>query len=89
MDIIALITLIGLSLLIPVYLYRVIKGPNVFDRLIGLNGITTKSILFLLFIGAYRHELPMFIDICLGYAVLNLVGTVAVGKYLEKKGLQA
>ena len=36
-----LMVLIVLSLLILVYLYRVIQGPTVFDRVLGLNGIST------------------------------------------------
>jgi len=70
------------------YLYRIIRGPDVFDRLIGLNGIATKAVLFLVLFGAMEGQLDMLIDIGLGYGLLNLVGAVAVGKYLEKKGLQ-
>ena len=31
-----------LALLIVMYLYRVVRGPTVFDRVLGLNGISTK-----------------------------------------------
>lgn len=78
--------LIALSALIPVYLFRAVWGPTIFDRLIGLNGIATKAILFLVLIGAYDRQLDMFLDIGLGYGLINLVGAVAIGKYLEAKG---
>ncbi len=74
--------------IIPLYLFRVIKGPDVFDRLIGLNGIATKAILLLLLISAYLGQLDMIIDICLGYGLLNLVGSLAIGKFLEHRGLE-
>ncbi|MEK9658976.1 MAG: MrpF/PhaF family protein, partial [Chloroflexota bacterium] len=33
----------------------------------------------------FLFERPdMFVDLALGYALLNFVGTVAVGKYLER-----
>ena len=80
--------LIALSLLIPFYLYRAVCGPSVFDRLIGLNGIATKAILFLIFIGAYIGQLDMLLDIGLGYGLINLVGAVAIGKYLETRGME-
>lgn len=86
MKIFFLVTLFVLSALIPIYIFRVIKGPSVFDRLIGLNGIATKAILFIILIGAYLGQLDLLIDIGLGYALLNLVGGVAIGKYLEKRG---
>lgn len=83
-----LISLYALCAVIPFFLYRIAAGPDVFDRLIGLNGISTKAVLLLVFIGVYTRQLDMFIDICIGFTLLNLVGAVAVGKYLEKKGLK-
>jgi multicomponent Na+:H+ antiporter subunit F len=76
-----------LALLIGVYLYRVLKGPTIFDRVLGLNGISTKAIISLIVIGVYFDRVDMFIDISTGYALINLVGALAVAKYLEEKGL--
>ena len=77
-----------LAAVIPLYLYRIVRGPEVFDRLIGLNGIASKAILLLLLIGLSQQRLEMFIDICIGYGLLNLVGSLAVAKYLEKRALE-
>ena len=78
--------LVLLAILIGAYLYRVLRGPTVFDRVLGLNGISTKSIILLIVIGIYFDRVDMFIDISTGYALLNLVGALAVAKYLEEKG---
>lgn len=75
-----------LSALILTYLYRVIKGPTVFDRVIGLNSIGTKAVIILVLSGMLYGRLDMFIDISLGYAVINLVSSLAVAKYLENRG---
>lgn len=83
------VTLGVLSLILPFYLYRSIAGPTVFDRLIGLNGIATKAILLLVLIGAYDGQIDMFVDISLGYGLINLIGAVAVAKYLETRELKA
>jgi multicomponent Na+:H+ antiporter subunit F len=74
-------------LFIGVYLFRVLKGPTIFDRVLGLNGISTKAIISLIVIGVYFDRVDMFIDISTGYALINLVGALAVAKYLEEKGL--
>jgi multicomponent Na+:H+ antiporter subunit F len=37
--------------LIGAYLYRVLQGPTIFDRVLGLNGISTKAIILLIVIG--------------------------------------
>ncbi len=73
--------------LIGTYLYRVLQGPTIFDRVLGLNGISTKAIILLVLIGIVYDRVEMFIDISTGYALLNLVGALAVAKYLEQKGL--
>ena len=79
--------LMVLAILLAVYLYRVLKGPTIFDRVLGLNGISTKAIILLIVIGLYFERVDMFVDISTGYALLNLVGALAVTKYLEQKGV--
>ena len=74
-----------LGILILVYMYRVFEGPTVYDRILGLNGISTKAVILLTILGSLNERLDMFVDIALGYAVLNVVGGLAVGKYLEQQ----
>ena len=81
-----LFVLITLSALILVYLYRVVRGPSVFDRVLGLNGISTKAIILLVVIGTIFERVDMFVDISTGYALLNLVGALAIAKFLEERG---
>ena len=78
--------LVALALIIGVYLYRVIWGPTVFDRMLGLNGISTKAIVLLLVTGTVYDRVDMFVDISTGYALLNLVAALAIAKYLEEQG---
>ena len=80
------VTMIILVLLTLVYLYRVIAGPTVFDRLLGLNGLSTKAILLVVVIGTIYERVDMFVDISTGYALLNLVSALAVTKYFEHRG---
>lgn len=79
--------LLVLAALIGAYLFRVLQGPTIFDRVLGLNGISTKAIILLIVMGIVFERVEMFIDIATGYALLNLVGALAVAKYLEQKGL--
>jgi multicomponent Na+:H+ antiporter subunit F len=79
--------LVLLAILLGAYLYRVLQGPTIFDRVLGLNGISTKAIILLIVMGIYFERVDMFVDISTGYALLNLVGALAVAKYLEQKGV--
>ena len=78
--------LVTLTALMVVYLYRVVRGPSVFDRVLGLNGISTKAIVLLVVIGTVFERVEMFVDISTGYALLNLVSALAVAKFLEERG---
>ena len=80
-----LFVVITISALILVYLYRVVRGPSVFDRVLGLNGISTKAIILLVVIGTVFERVDMFVDISTGYALLNLVGALATAKFLEER----
>jgi multicomponent Na+:H+ antiporter subunit F len=75
-----------LTAIMLVYFYRVVRGPSVFDRVLGLNGISTKAIVLLVVIGTMFDRVDMFVDISTGYALLNLVGALAIAKFLEERG---
>jgi multicomponent Na+:H+ antiporter subunit F len=87
MKIFLLYILLLLAILLGVYLYRVLQGPTIFDRVLGLNGISTKAIILIIVMGTYFERVDMFVDISTGYALLNVVGALAVAKYLERKGV--
>jgi multicomponent Na+:H+ antiporter subunit F len=79
----AALALLGLVL---VYLYRLVAGPTVFDRLLGLSGFGTKTTLVLLLAGAVYGRLDLFVDIGLGYALLSFIGSLAAARYFERGG---
>ena len=63
-------------------LYRGIKGPRVYDRLLAINSMGTKTVILIALIG-YMYERPHFLDIALVYALINFIGTIAFLKYRE------
>lgn len=85
MDFPFLIIAICVVLLIAMPLYRVVVGPTVFDRVIGAGLIGTKGLLLLAIMGFAYGRIEMFVDLAIVYALLNFVGTIAAGKYLERR----
>lgn len=77
---------VALTVFALLFLYRVLAGPTIFDRLLGLAGLGTKAILILVLIGSIYGELDMVIDIALGYALLNFVASLASAKYVKREG---
>lgn len=74
---------LGLVLLLP--LYRIFNGPTVFDRILGAAAIGAKTLTLILLFGLIYDRLDMFVDISLGYAILNFIGVVAMAKYFRKE----
>ncbi|MEA3324933.1 MAG: monovalent cation/H+ antiporter complex subunit F [Euryarchaeota archaeon] len=63
-----------------VSLYRGIEGPGIFNRIIAVSVIGTKTIVLLVLIG-FIYERPDFFDIALVYAILNFIMTIAATRY--------
>lgn len=83
MDIFFIYYTVGLALIIGVPFYRVIKGPTVFDRLLGANAIGTSTIVLILLLGVLIDRIELFVDIALAYAILNFIGTLIISKYFS------
>jgi multicomponent Na+:H+ antiporter subunit F len=77
----------ALALAMGLSLYRVLVGPTVFDRLIGVSLIGTKSIILLLLLGVLAEKLDSLVDIALSYSLITLVSTLTLAKYLERRDM--
>jgi len=71
-----------LTIIIFIPLYRVVKGPTIFDRMLGAGAIGTKTMVLILTIGYAYNRFDMFVDIMLAYAILNFIGIIAIAKFL-------
>ena len=70
-------------LLMILTLVRVIGGPTVLDRIVGVNMIGAKTTVVLLLIGLIYENMSMFVDIALAYALLNFIATLGACKYFR------
>jgi multisubunit Na+/H+ antiporter MnhF subunit len=67
--------------LVAIALWRVWRGENVIDRVIGfdLTGILTLAILVLI---SLIRQNSVYIDVALGLAALGFISTIALAKYI-------
>jgi multicomponent Na+:H+ antiporter subunit F len=72
----------GLLGTLALLLVRAVLGPTVFDRLLAANAIGTVAVLLLAVIGFLTGR-PDFLDLAIVYAMLNIVGTIAVLKFFR------
>ena len=71
-----------------VSLYRVVRGPTIIDRIIAVNVIGTKTIAVIVLTGFLFDRVEFFIDIAFVYALINFIGTLALSRYFERKGVE-
>ncbi|MDL1982585.1 MAG: monovalent cation/H+ antiporter complex subunit F [Deltaproteobacteria bacterium] len=77
---------IFLCLLVLLCLYRVVYGPTIIDRIVGVGAIGTKTLVVLVLMGFIYGRIEMFLDIIMVYAILNFIGSLAAAKYFEGRG---
>ena len=65
-------------------LVRALLGPSVYDRVLAVNVFGTKTVLLLSVI-AFLYGRPDFLDLALAYALINMVGILAVLEFFQKR----
>ena len=70
-----------LILMMILILVRMFKGPTVIDRLVAVNVIGTKATVLIVILGVLFDRVDMFVDIALGYGLLNFITSIAAAKY--------
>ncbi len=63
-------------------LVRALRGPAIYDRVLAVNLFGTKTALLLPVI-AFLYERLDFLDLALAYALINLVGVLAVLQFIQ------
>jgi multicomponent Na+:H+ antiporter subunit F len=63
---------------------RALAGPSIYDRVLAVNMFGTKTTL-LLAVVAFLSGRADFLDLALAYALINLVGVLAVLEFFESR----
>jgi multicomponent Na+:H+ antiporter subunit F len=87
---VAMALLVSASLL----LIRALRGPEVYDRILAVNAIGTKTVVlvaviaFIGFSGADSRVHPdFFLDTAIVYALVNFVATIGILKFIQYRRL--
>ena len=82
MQVACLLILVGMACV----LLRTLKGPTLYDRILGVNMMGTKAVMVLCILGFLQGR-SGFLDIALLYALINFIGTIAILKFVEFRKL--
>jgi multicomponent Na+:H+ antiporter subunit F len=61
-------------------LVRAFLGPTVYDRILALNMLGTKTVL-LIAVSGFFYGRPEWLDLAIVYALINYAGTLAVLRF--------
>ncbi|MBS3812623.1 hypothetical protein KGY64_02230 [Candidatus Bipolaricaulota bacterium] len=73
---------IGVSLLFT--LFRLFKGPDVLDRLLGYSS-TSAKITILLVVEGLLNGRTYYVSLALVYVILSFLGIVIIGRFVERQ----
>jgi multicomponent Na+:H+ antiporter subunit F len=71
-------------------LVRAVRGPTVFDRILAINSLGTKTVVLVTcfaFFDLKRGNPNFFIDTAIVYALINFIATIAILKYIQHRRL--
>ena len=73
---------VGVLVCMALALVRAAKGPTVFDRILAVNNMGTKTVLLIAVLG-FLTERPDFLDLAMIYVLINFIGTFGILKFVK------
>jgi len=67
-----------------VFIARVVKGPSIWDRLLGLSLISTKVILIIVFFASYS-QIAYLLDLAIVFALLGFISIIFTALFLLQR----
>jgi len=64
--------------------YRLLKGPNLSDRVIALDSLAVIAVMIMACLSVVTGN-PVLLDACLSIALLAFISTVAFARYMERQ----
>ena len=66
------------------YLVRVIKGPSIWDRLLGMNLVSTKIIIMIVIFASVTNT-AFLLDFAIIYALFGFISIIFIALFLAER----
>jgi multicomponent Na+:H+ antiporter subunit F len=67
------------------FLYRIVRGPSLVDRVVALDGLVV-SIVAAAILNSIRIESRWFVGVAVVVAFVGFLGTSAAARFVEQRG---
>jgi multicomponent Na+:H+ antiporter subunit F len=78
-------SLVLLTVALATFMYRVLRGPSVPDRVVALDGVLSVVVSGII-VAAARADSGITLSTVLVVSLVGFVGTVALGRFVERRG---
>lgn len=79
-------TLVVLSAAFLIVVWRVIRGPTLPDRVLGLDALVSIAIGYIATIGI-RTGFALYVDIAIALGLVGFLATVALARFIHMRGM--
>jgi multicomponent K+:H+ antiporter subunit F len=73
--------IVGIAVSMLLTTYRLLRGPDLPDRILALDTLYVNSMALLILVGL-RYDTTLYFEAALVIAMLGFVGTIALSKFL-------
>ena len=63
------------------YIFRIVRGPSIWDRLLGYNLLSTKVVIIIIIFASF-HETAYYLDFAIMYVLLGFLGTIFTARFV-------
>ncbi len=77
--------LVALTLTLPFALYRLVRGPTLADRVVGLDLITSVGVAMAALYAIVSGQ-KAFLDVAIALALFAFLGTLGLARYIARHG---
>lgn len=67
------------------FLFRLVRGPSLADRVVGLDGLQSIVVIAII-VAAARSDSGITIETVLVAVLVGFVGTTALSRFIERRG---
>lgn len=85
LDVCLILTFLMLSAAFVLIIIRVIRGPTLPDRILGLDLLVNAAVGFIVAFGI-RTGFPIYVDIAIALGLVGFLSTVALARFVHKRG---
>ncbi|MGK0273795.1 MAG: multicomponent Na+:H+ antiporter subunit F [Ilumatobacter sp.] len=80
-----LVAIVFLTIAAGCFLYRLLRGPSIPDRVVALDGVLSVVVSGII-VGAAQADSDITLATVLVVSLVGFVGTVALGRFIERRG---